>query len=106
TNNQPCWACFKQLGPNSSFAERRGTSVTSDNINGTAVLEYHPTEISAPIRAFRRVPARLCRPHRQPSRAYPRETCGSLPATAAALRDSDCPLEGDEFELPVPRQTG
>ena len=49
-----------------------------------------------------RAPARLCRPHRQPSRAYPREMCGSSPATAAALRDSDCPLEGDGFEPSVP----
>jgi hypothetical protein len=48
----PRWACFKQWGPNSCLAERRGTAVTSDNINGTAVSEYRPTEISAPVRAI------------------------------------------------------
>jgi hypothetical protein len=34
------------------LAERPGTAITSDNINGTAVLEYGPTEISAPIQAI------------------------------------------------------
>ena len=49
-------------------------------------------------------PARLCRPGRQASLAHPRGKPGFSTLSSGCGRETDCPLEGDGFELSVPRQ--
>jgi hypothetical protein len=51
-------------------------------------------------------PARLCRPGRQASLAHPRGKPGFSTLSSGCGRETDCPLEGDGFELPVPRELG
>ena len=73
-------------------------------ISGTAVLEYGPTEILPPVGAISKHPARLCRPGREASRAHPRGKPGFSTFDSGCGRETDCLLEGDGFELPVPRE--
>src|SRR5215813_3062695 len=98
--------CLKQLNPIAAWLGEGGAALTSNHISGAAVLEYGPTEISAPIQPIWTSKCASHRPRRQPSRPYPRDSRGSLPATAGPVRDTDCPLEGDGFELLVPRHKG
>src|SRR6266481_2948966 len=76
------------------------------SLSSTAVLESGPTEILPSVVAISKYPARLCRPRRHNSRAHPREPRGSRPTTATSPRETDSPLEGDGFELSVPRERG
>src|ERR1700746_2433190 len=46
----------------------------------------------------------LCRPRRLPHPARPREKPGFSTREGEIPRDTDSPLEGDGFELPVPRE--
>ena len=48
-------------------------------------------------------PARLCRPGRQASLAHPRGKPGFSTLSSGCGRETDCPLEGNGFELSVPR---
>ena len=41
--------CLKQLNPIAAWLGEGGAALTSNHISGAAVLEYGPTEISAPI---------------------------------------------------------
>src|SRR5271169_4447705 len=50
--------------------------------------------------------ARLCRPRRLPHPARPREKPGFSTWEGEIPRDTDSPLEGDGFELSVPRERG
>jgi hypothetical protein len=49
------------------------------------------------------VPASLCRPCREPSRAHPRGKPGFSTYEGGFGRETDSPLEGDGFEPSVPR---
>jgi hypothetical protein len=51
-------------------------------------------------------PARLCRPGRQASLAHPRGKPGFSTFKSGCGRETDCLLEGDGFELLVPRYEG
>src|SRR5215813_5773227 len=79
-----CWACFKQLGPIAAWLSDEEPQLprTHQRRCGTGI--WPDRDISTDSGDLDE-PARLCRPHRQLSRAYPRETRGSLPATAASL---------------------
>ena len=77
--------------------------ILADPISGTAVLEYGPTEILPPVGAISKHPTRLCRPGRQASRAHPRGKPGFSTLDNGCGRETDCLLEGNRFELPVPR---
>src|SRR5215831_12101596 len=75
-------------------------------MTGGAVLEYRPTEILPPVGPMLPRPARLCRPRRSPrphTRGKPRllDVGRRIPARDRFAPDS--PLEGDGFELLVPR---
>src|SRR5260370_10948753 len=72
------------------------------HISGTAVLEYGPTEILPPLGAISIRPARLCRPGRCASRAYPRGKPGFSTCEREFGRETDSPLERDGFEPSVP----
>jgi hypothetical protein len=50
--------------------------------------------------------ARLCRPRRLPHPARPREKPGFSTREGEIPRDTDSPLEGNGFELPVPLPIG
>jgi hypothetical protein len=68
-----------------------------------AVLEFGPTEIFPAVGAMHRaipVSADRVAPARP---THPREKPGFSPREGKILRDADSPLEGDGFELPVPR---
>src|SRR5215471_14203694 len=68
----------------------------------TAVLEYRPTETLPVLGAMLLDFARLCR-RRRPARPPPwRKTWASPGMEGEIRRDTDCLLEGDGFELPVP----
>src|SRR5207253_752116 len=82
------------------YGDRRG--ILPDPISGTAVLEYGATEILPPVGAILKHPACLCRPGRQASRAQPRGKPGFSTREGSSGRETDSPLEGDGFELPVP----
>ena len=69
-----------------------------------AVLEYGQTEILPPLGAISVRPARLCRPGRHASRAYPRGKPGFSTCESEFGRETDSPLEGAGFEPSVPRQ--
>jgi len=71
---------------------------------GLNILEYGPTEILAPVRAISKHPARLCRPGREASRAHPRGKPGFSTFDSGCGRETDCLLEGNGFELSVPRR--
>jgi hypothetical protein len=77
---------------------------SSPPVSGTAVLEYDTTETLPPVRAILKRHARLCRPGHQASRAQPRGKPGFSTLDSSSGRETDCPLEGDGFELPVPRE--
>src|ERR1700730_12270821 len=49
-------------------------------------------------------PLRLCGPRRQASLAHLRGKPGFLTLESGCGRETDCLLEGDGFELPVPRE--
>jgi hypothetical protein len=80
--------------------DRRG--ILANPISGTAVLEYGPAEILPPVGAISKHPARLRRPGRQAGRAHPRGKPGFSTLDSGCGRETDCLLEGDGFELPVP----
>jgi hypothetical protein len=82
--------------------DQRGS--LADNISGTAVLEYGPTEILPPLGAISVRPARLCRPDRHASYAYPRGKPGFSTCDSEFGRETDSPLEGEGFEPSVPRK--
>src|SRR5215472_17871066 len=44
--------CLKQLNPIAAWLGEGGAALTSNHISGAAVLEYGPTEISAPLQAI------------------------------------------------------
>src|SRR5207237_7845185 len=66
--------------------------------------EYGPTEILTPVRAALARPARLCLPCSRYSPAHPRESPGVSTCGGGSPRETDWLLEGDGFELPVPRE--
>ena len=68
-----CSALLEKLTTAAELGPGRGPPLP-DDISGTAVLEYRPTEISAPVGAISTTPARLCRPRQR--RAHPRGTAG------------------------------
>ena len=74
---------------------------SSATVTGTAVLEYGPTEILRQVGALHA--ERLCRPGRQANRAQPRGKPGFSTLDDSSGRETDSPLEGDGFELSVPR---
>src|SRR5215472_18571422 len=79
-------------------------ATAANRIAGTAVLEYRPAETIPPLGAMLPGPARLCRPR---PRKQPRtwaENPGFSTNGGETRREPDCLLEGDGFELPVPRQ--
>src|SRR5271169_4381840 len=75
------------------------------NIGGIAVLEYGRAEIFPPVGAISSRHACLCRPHRLPRPAHPREKPGFWVWDGEIPRDTDSPLEGTGFELAVPRDS-
>jgi hypothetical protein len=97
--------CTIKLGKRPAFIGI-GVAFSPTPISGAAVLEYGATEILPPVGAILKHPARLCRPGRQPSRAQPRGKPGFSTLESSSGRETDSPLEGDGFELQVPRQIG
>jgi hypothetical protein len=81
------------------------SAIVADHINGIAVLEYGSTEILPPVCLLFAVPAGLCRPCGEPSRAHPRGKPGFSTYEGGFGRETDSPLEGDGFEPSVPGST-
>ena len=70
---------------------------------GTAVLKKRPTETLPAAVVMLTSPARLCRPCRLAAAAHTAATAGFSTQEGEIWRETDCLLEGDGFELLVPR---
>ena len=108
----PCSALLEPIRIQRSTArsspEKAPTSlgprgVLADRISGIAVLKYGPPEILPPVGAISKHPARLYRPGRQVGPAPRAESRGFSTFETGCARETDSPLEGDGFELLVPR---
>ena len=68
--------------------------ILADHINGTAVLEYGPTEILPSVDAASKHPARLCRPGSPSQLPRPARKAGFSTFESGCGRETDSHLEG------------